>query len=357
MNIKDPSINSAAAMMYCTARMKKAEQFVLPKELTSQYIKNLNYYIFEDMKNLGIDYPAGSYRDASQVGELNISLRPLSNGSEIYCMRSYLDKKAMSKFENALSSLDFDKLRKLNTKEFTQNISDLYARLDYTHPFIDGNSRTFRTFTKQVANKAGFDLDWSKTSASNELRDSLYCARGICVNKLALEDPSQAAFKDYIENMIYGIKETSHSLDINGLLSSLNMVAPYRSLDLKNETQMLLNSTHNDYSSFLKEIPSLIMNLKNKYPEIEKTCNLVSGSVSVITKKKKIIDAYAFTSQILLPSFYNFLKDGYRDENGKLLISYIDSMINQKIGKEANKDSIEKYSKKVKMPENSDLEI
>ena len=121
------------------------------------------------------------------------------------------------RFKNSIDSSygSVENLKKLTTNEFIKSISDLYARLDYTHPFVDGNSRTFRTFTKQVANSAGFLLDWDKTASSDRYRDALYCARGICANNLALSDPLQANFKEYIQNMNEDISFISGGYDIN----------------------------------------------------------------------------------------------------------------------------------------------
>ena len=108
--------------------------------------------------------------------ELFLNNPIITLGSFYLCLRS----KIPHYFALILKALSVENLKKLTTKEFIKSISDLYARLDYTHPFVDGNSRTFRTFTKQVANSAGFLLDWDKTASSDRYRDALYCARGIC---------------------------------------------------------------------------------------------------------------------------------------------------------------------------------
>ena len=178
--IPELSINANKAVVSCNARISEIDQLTLPESVSSEYIKKLNAYIFQDMKELGIDYPAGKFREPSKSDDLNLSYRPLSTGDGFYCMRSFLDKGAVEKFNETLKDLSVENLKKLTTKEFIKSISDLYARLDYTHPFVDGNSRTFRTFAKQVANSAGFLLDWDKTASSDRYRDALYCARGIC---------------------------------------------------------------------------------------------------------------------------------------------------------------------------------
>jgi cell filamentation protein len=61
----------------------------------------------------------------------------------------------------------------------------MYAEADYIHPFLDGNSRTLRTFTRQIARESGYELDWEKFNRTEADRDLLYIARDRKVNELA----------------------------------------------------------------------------------------------------------------------------------------------------------------------------
>lgn len=61
----------------------------------------------------------------------------------------------------------------------------LYGDLDYAHPFREGNSRTLRHFSEQLAKQAGFDLDWSRSNADGLSRDQLYVARDLAVTERA----------------------------------------------------------------------------------------------------------------------------------------------------------------------------
>ena len=341
--IPELSINANKAVVSCNARISEIDQLTLPESVSSEYIKKLNAYIFQDMKELGIDYPAGKFREPSKSDDLNLSYRPLSTGDGFYCMRSFLDKGAVEKFNETLKDLSVENLKKLTTKEFIKSISDLYARLDYTHPFVDGNSRTFRTFTKQVANSAGFLLDWDKTASSDRYRDALYCARGICANNLALSDPLQANFKEYIQNMNEDISFISGGYDINQLLTSLDMVTPNRAVALKEKIEDLSQPMQTN------DLINSISDLKKIYPEIEKSADSINNYILTLSKKKSSAEILALTSEILIPSFYKFLKDGYQDGNAHLLNKYIDSTINEKAGHVESKN-IEKQNNK------SDLE-
>lgn len=72
-------------------------------------------------------------------------------------------------------------LNGLNLREMSGAIAETYARLDYLHPFREGNSRTLRTFTEQLARENGHKLDWGTTNVTPQSRDALYIARDIAV--------------------------------------------------------------------------------------------------------------------------------------------------------------------------------
>jgi cell filamentation protein len=97
-----------------------------------------------------------------------------------------MDAEALRRLDAVLESADPVKLKDLETKEFTSRIAKLYTEIDYVHPFGDGNSRTLREFTRQLAEKSGYDLNWNHFSSSPRGRDALYVARDRSVNEVAL---------------------------------------------------------------------------------------------------------------------------------------------------------------------------
>ena len=76
--IPELSINANKAVVSCNARISEIDQLSLPESVSSEYIKKLNAYIFQDMKELVIDYPEGKFREPSNKETLNLSYRPLS---------------------------------------------------------------------------------------------------------------------------------------------------------------------------------------------------------------------------------------------------------------------------------------
>jgi fido (protein-threonine AMPylation protein) len=88
----------------------------------------------------------------------------------------YLDD-FLNEFSDVKNFMSFD----LNS--FSEKITSLYCELDFMHVFNDGNSRTLRSFTRQLALESGFILDWGQKHVDSKDRDSLYKARDIEVLK------------------------------------------------------------------------------------------------------------------------------------------------------------------------------
>lgn len=60
-------------------------------------------------------------------------------------------------------------------------MAKLYGDLDHVHGFHEGNSRTLREFTRQLAEAAGYSSDWGKTTIGESQRNELYIARDFAV--------------------------------------------------------------------------------------------------------------------------------------------------------------------------------
>ena len=278
----------------------------LSQPITQETVKELNRKIFAgiEVKN----YVPGTFRHPSLPTDFNISSRLLKsqNDRQIYSMRSLMDAKALQRFDNALALLNPDNLKHLTTKEFTKQICSIYAVLDYTHPFQDGNSRTFRTFTQMAAKDAGFKLDWQKIASSQYLRDELYCARSIEVNRLAIADPDQASHKEFINNML---EDLSDKRDLSALLSRQRIIIPYRALAFKQEIQNCFNFAGNNPQAFKEHFARSCLALT---PELKTPLNQLANSIDKTIKSKDDMRGYQITAHIILPAFYNLIEQGYQ---------------------------------------------
>jgi fido (protein-threonine AMPylation protein) len=68
-------------------------------------------------------------------------------------------------------------LRGLDPEEFAARLAYFYSEIDATHPFREGNSRTLRQFSTDLALTAGYELDWEPTGRTHESKNALYMAR------------------------------------------------------------------------------------------------------------------------------------------------------------------------------------
>lgn len=157
-------------------------------EFDATHLKEINRRIFQDLPGLGLsDATPGQYRSAVADGNDWVKTRKLETvGIRLSVAYSPMDSKALNRLDDILGQADPTGLSKLTTRAFTVAIGKLYSEVDYIHPFLDGNSRTLREFTRQLAERAGYTLNWKRFSQTPAGRDILYIARDRSVNELAL---------------------------------------------------------------------------------------------------------------------------------------------------------------------------
>ena len=72
-------------------------------------------------------------------------------------------------------------LRGLGVEAIALRLAYYYSELDAIHVFRDGNSRTLRAFSSDLAQSAGHRLDWAPAAQTPEQRQQLYHARDLAV--------------------------------------------------------------------------------------------------------------------------------------------------------------------------------
>jgi cell filamentation protein len=82
-------------------------------------------------------------------------------------------------------------LRSLEAARFAARLAFYYSELDAVHPFREGNSRTLRAFTSDLAESAGHRLDWARAAQGAEGRQLLYHARDLAVMRGDTSDLAQ----------------------------------------------------------------------------------------------------------------------------------------------------------------------
>lgn len=151
------------------------------------HLKEVHRRIFQDLPGAGFpEVTPGEFRTPVPRGQDWMKQRGLSTmGGTFHVVYSQMDAAAAARLAKALEAARPDALRPLKTPEFTARFAAIYAELDDVHPFSDGNSRTFRTFTRQLAKAAGYAVDWERFARNDAGRDLLHIARDRSVNELA----------------------------------------------------------------------------------------------------------------------------------------------------------------------------
>lgn len=186
--------------------MNIAELHMLPVEgvFDELHLRRIHERIFRGFTEMYIDVP-----DTNNSGQVVKELvpfnpgeyrRPLEGFQDYYCkdrpivtqgcfsVVSYarLDESAMQMLSETLARANPETLKKLDAYAFADEISCIYVRLDYIHPFPEGNSRTLREFTRELAFASGYVLDWNIYDRNQASRDALYVARDVGVNRIAV---------------------------------------------------------------------------------------------------------------------------------------------------------------------------
>jgi hypothetical protein len=188
------------------------------------------------------------------------------NGKPDVSFTSYsrMDSKAIANLDTILKEAAPENLKGLNRGIFVERISKLYSDVDYIHPFREGNSRTLRTFTDQLAREAGYELNWEKF-AGEKNRDLLYIARDRGLAERAKLDEGQHPLS--LAKALYDAERHEKYPSLAQLLDKTveqTRTAPRHDLN-KNQAQMHMAATERvaENVEALKRNPALA----NRSPE------------------------------------------------------------------------------------------
>ena len=227
------------------------------------HLKEINRRIFQDLPGAGFDdVTPGEFRPPVPEGKDWMKNRGLSTVEGVfYVAYSRMDEAAQGRLEKTLEGAKPDKLRGLKTAEFTASIANLYADLDYVHPFSDGNSRTLRTFTKQLANEAGYELDWERFGRSAADRDLLYIARDRSVNELA---KPHIQHEQSMRKIIHSVDRLEGNRDLPNLLR--DAVRPSRAVAFERMPEAEALQEYPDLKAAFKTLHAASAYFESKMP-------------------------------------------------------------------------------------------
>ena len=144
-------------------------------DFDAAHLKAVHAYIFQDLPH----HRPGITRD--NAAESWIKHRALEGRAGVYDV-PYASQDIDARLADILQEFGgADAIRGLRPNDAAAKLAQLYGDLDHTHGFYEGNSRTLREFTRELASEAGFELDWTGTSVGSKERNALYVARDIAV--------------------------------------------------------------------------------------------------------------------------------------------------------------------------------
>jgi cell filamentation protein len=118
------------------------------------HLQRIHRAIFQDI-----------YDWAGDLREINVA-----KGAIRFAMTSHLESSAAEIFGRLARE---NHLQGLTHGDFARLAADYLADVNALHPFREGNGRTQREFFRELAARAGFHLDWSRTNSKDMVRASL----------------------------------------------------------------------------------------------------------------------------------------------------------------------------------------
>lgn len=164
-------LNAVEAVLV-TARAAQWEEKPLCADFDFAHYKAIHRYLFGEL-----------YDWAGQVRTVNLSKK----GTQ-FCPAEEIDRVSTAVF-HVLAENSY--LCGLSREVFLEKLVDLYERTNELHPFREGNGRTQRVFLAQLAQNAGYALDFAAADPDELMIATILSAQGI-------EEPLRQVFEKII---------------------------------------------------------------------------------------------------------------------------------------------------------------
>lgn len=244
------------------------------------HLREINRRIFQDMPGAG--YPEvtpGEYRPTVFKGDWVKNRRIESRGGDSYVSYSPMGLTAKAKLDEVLATAKPECLAALDTKAFGAAIAQIYKNLDYVHPFPDGNSRTLREFTRQLAKDAGYQIDWERFNQTQEMRDRLGIARDKSVNEIALPN---AKMEFTMQKILASMARYRDDAALPELLQ--NAIRPLRAITFEKMNERDALKAHPELKGVYAGLKNADVIVKKNYP-----ANPVLQEAAIQQVKAKIV--------------------------------------------------------------------
>lgn len=191
---------------YAVTDLRVAELLVkpIPGRFDLDHLKQVHAHIFQDL-----------YEWAGKERTLNFSKRDAlePNWTSPFAPANHI-KDIASEVARDLKSWDY--LKGLKQDDFTAGLTTVYVKVNYMHPFPEGNGRSTQTLLSQLAREAGYDLNFANVDKGDWNH-----AAGRSMPQRNLSDPNQwrrpdsALIHDAFKRIVEPLRERdkSHNLE------------------------------------------------------------------------------------------------------------------------------------------------
>jgi cell filamentation protein len=153
LGIDDPGVLRELEAKIVSIRDVEIARSILPGEYNSEHLQAFHRHLFQDVYAW-----AGRFRTVD-----------IGKGGAFFASCNFLEDQVSS----VLGQLEHDSwLTGLQRENFIRKLAYYYGELNARHPFREGNGRTQRAFLRQLAASAGWRLDWSELSESDNIEAS-----------------------------------------------------------------------------------------------------------------------------------------------------------------------------------------
>ena len=152
LNIRDPETLEEAERNITALRILELKQNPPKGNLTFKYFQKLHKQIFGDI-----------YEWAGKVRNVNIAK------GNMFCDCRFIE----DMMEELFSELEKENyLQPCDTEEMADRLAYYLSEINALHPFREGNGRTQRLFIEILAERAGYEVDFSEVSAEEMVEAS-----------------------------------------------------------------------------------------------------------------------------------------------------------------------------------------
>lgn len=150
-DVRDTLLLHAYERKYVTARIHELSENPIKGNFDIKHLQEIHGHLFQDMFSW-----AGELRE-TDIARMDV----VTNQTYEFCQSHLLEGFQHDIFKN-LKKQNY--LMDLDKDQFSKGAAELMGEINMLHPFREGNGRTQREFMRELAQQAGWELDFTNVS-------------------------------------------------------------------------------------------------------------------------------------------------------------------------------------------------